>query len=162
MKKTVLLIIALTIAFCVSAQSSLPSPGGSVRPGMGNSLPAPGGNTWNNGWGNPWNSGWNNTPPPPPGTWIPSNTPNWQNSGAMNVMACGYDAQGVWRVLPLQVSYNYNGLQYDVEVLNAWNPWTDMWNYGVDVPAVNTSYYLRGNTYNFYAVLSTGTFYFNL
>lgn len=65
-------------------------------------------------------------------------------------------------MLPLRVSYEYNGVQYDVEVVNAWNPWSDTWNMGVDVPAVNTSYYLRGNYYDFYVVLSTGTYYFNL
>lgn len=80
----------------------------------------------------------------------------------MTVMACGYDAQGVWRVIPLRVSYKYNGIQYNVNVLNAWDPWTDMWDDAVNVPAVNTSYYIRGNNYDFYVVLSTGTYYFNL
>ncbi len=62
----------------------------------------------------------------------------------------------------MSVSYNYNGVQYNVTVLNAWNPWFNQWDYNVDVPAVNTYYLLRGVYYRFYAVLSTGTFYFNL
>ena len=138
------------------AQNSLPAPGG--RPGRGGgSLPAPGGvapsRSLGGGWGNPWNQGWN----PPPAF-----PPDWQDSGTATVMACGYDAQGVWRVLPLKVYYNYNGMQYDVTVVNAWNPWSYMWNYGVDMPAYNTSYFINGNTYDFYAPLSTGTYYFNL
>ena len=92
----------------------------------------------------------------------PLSSPNWQNSGVMNVMACGYDAQGVWRTIPLRVAYTYNGAQYDVNVLAAWNPWTDCWNRDLDVPAFNTTYFLNGNTYDFYTNLSTGTFYFNL
>ena len=87
---------------------------------------------------------------------------NFQNQGTIKVIACGYDATGVWRVLPLVVSYQYNGVQYAVNVLNAWNPWTDQWDTDVDVPAYNTDYQLRGNTYDFYTVLSTGTFYLNL
>ena len=109
------------------------------------------------------------TPPPAPvpgpGLFVPINTvgnPNWQNSGVINVVACGYDAQGVWRTIPLRVAYTYNGAQYDVNVLAAWNPWTDSWNQDVDVPAFNTTYFLNGVTYNFYTNLSTGTFYFNL
>ena len=54
-------------------------------------------------------------------------------------MACGYDAQGNWRTLPLQVSYTWNGFSYDVTVLNAWNPWTQSWNIGVDMPAYSTT-----------------------
>jgi len=65
-------------------------------------------------------------------------------------------------VLPLVVSYRYNGVQYGVNVLNAWNPWTDSWDRGVDLPAYNTTYYLRNVEYDFYTVLPTGTFYFNL
>lgn len=151
----------------MTAQNSLPAPGtgGSfnpapignnslMRPGAG-SAPAPG---WgNNGIG--WNPGPNfNNPGPGPG-W---NNPNWQNQGTMNVMACGYDAQGNWRTLPLYVSYTYNGVEYDVTVLNAWNPWSNSWNVGVDMPAYNTSYFINGQTYDFYAPLSTGTYYFNL
>lgn len=92
----------------------------------------------------------------------PLSSPNWQNNGVTTVIACGYDTQGVWRTLPLRVSYNYNGAQYNVTVLSAWNPWTDSWNYGVDVPAFNTYYFLNGTYFDFYVNLSTGTFYFNL
>lgn len=60
------------------------------------------------------------------------------------------------------VAYQYNGVQYQVTVINAWNPWMNMWNRNVDQPAYNTAYMLRGQEYNFYTVLSTGTFYFNL
>ena len=37
-----------------------------------------------------------------------------------------------------------------------------MWDRNVDQPAYNTSYYLNGTTFDFYTVLSTGTYYFNL
>ena len=121
--------------------------------------PGPGMGMWNPGpppgsWGGPWGGPWYNSP-----TVVVNNYPN---QGVTNVVACGYDAQGVWRTIPLHVSYTYNGVQYDVTVLNAWNPWTDMWDRGVDVPAYNTSYYLNGTTFDFYTVLSTGTYYFNL
>lgn len=89
-------------------------------------------------------------------------SPNWQNAGTVNVIACGTDAQGVWRTIPLRVSYVYNGAQYNVTVDSAWNPWTDCWNYNVDIPAFNTYYFLNGTYFNFYANLSTGTYYFNL
>lgn len=117
-------------------------PGPAPAPGDPNPAPP-------EGWVSP---GWTNGP----------NNPEWQNQGSMNVLACGYDSQGVWRVIPLFVSYYYNGVQYNVTVVNAWDPWTDQWNSGVDVPAFNTSFYLNGNTYNFYTQLSTGTYYFNL
>lgn len=147
------------------AQNSFPAPGSG-----GNSMPAPGsGGSFNPGppagpgggpgWGNPWGPGWNSGPMI---INTPLSSPVWQNSGSTNVVAVGYDAQGVWRTVPLTVAYQYNGVQYDVTVLNAWDPWTDMWNRGVDVPAYNTNYYLRGNEYDFYAVLGTGTYYFNL
>ncbi len=157
-------------ALGAAAQSSLPAPGsGGGRPAGGgfgggfggNSLPAPGaggqlapppGGPMGPGpWGSPWG-----------GPMMNPMGPNWQNTGRVTVMACGYDSYGVWRTIPLRVAYSYNGIQYNVTVINAWNPWTDMWNRGVDQPAFNTSYYLRGNTYNFYTVLSTGTYYFNL
>lgn len=165
MRHITILLTALSLALGAFAQNSLPSPGGSSFPG-GNSLPAPGGSNWSMGpgmggpnWGSPWG-------PPPPASnpsWTPTHYgSNWQQGGNLTVMACGYDAQGVWRVLPLRVNYDYNGIRYDVEVINAWNPWSDTWNMGVDVPAVNTSYYLRGSYYDFYVVLSTGTYYFNL
>ncbi|MDE6330343.1 MAG: hypothetical protein K2L83_06490, partial [Muribaculaceae bacterium] len=70
--------------------------------------------------------------------------------------------QGIWRAIPMNVAYTYVGGQYNVTVLSAWNPWTDMWNRAINQPAYNTNYYLRGNTYDFYTVLSTGTYYFNL
>lgn len=92
----------------------------------------------------------------------PLSTPNWENAGTTTVIACGYDAQGVWRTIPLRIAYNYNGAQYSVTVLSAWNPWVDAWNFGIDVPAFNTYYFLNGNYYNFYVNLSTGTWYFNL
>lgn len=161
MKLITILLAALSATWSISAQNSLPAPGGGKG---GNSLPAPGAGRWSMpmagpNWGSPWG-------PPPPASdpyWTPSHDgSDWQQGGNLTVMACGYDAQGVWRVLPLRVSYEYNGVQYDVEVVNAWNPWSDTWNMGVDVPAVNTSYYLRGNYYDFYVVLSTGTYYFNL
>lgn len=107
------------------------------------------------------------TPPPPPG-WgcagclsIPPNA-DWQNQGTMNVMATGYDSQGVEKQIPLFISYQFNGVQYNVTVLNAWNPYTYSWDANVDQPAYQTSYYFNGFTYNYYTVLSTGTFYFNL
>lgn len=172
MKTNRTLAFAFAIALGVSglnAQNSFPAPGSGGGPGGGNSLPAPGaggGFRPNNslmapgpgvpggpaGWGSPWG----------PGPGGPLSGPNWQNSGNMTVIGCGYDAQGVWRTIPLRVNYQYNGIQYNVTVLNAWNPWTDMWNMGVDQPAYNTSYYINGNTYDFYAPLSTGTYYFNL
>ena len=92
----------------------------------------------------------------------PLSSPNWQNQGTTTVIACGYDAQSVWRTIPLRVSYIYNGAQYNVTVDSAWNPWTDCWNYGIDDPAFSTYYFLNGNYYNYYVNLSTGTFYFNL
>lgn len=163
------------------AQNSFGAPGGGV--GGGNSAPAPGtggsfrpnapvgpanglgwnpgpgpvgpGPGWNNGWGPGWNN-WNTTP-----SIVVNVTPN-PNQGVEKVIACGYDAQGIWRVIPMKVAYIYNGAQYNVTVLDAWNPWTDFWETDLDQPAYNTYYYLRGVYYNFYAPLSTGTFYFNL
>ncbi len=154
--------IGVISAAGMSAQSSLPAPGtgGSFNPApINNNPPAPIGRP---GWGANgigWNPGPNFNNPGPGPAW---NNPNWQNQGTMNVMACGYDAQGIWRTLPLYVSYSYNGIEYDVTVLNAWNPWTSSWNVGVDMPAYNTSYYINGQNYDFYAPLSTGTYYFNL
>lgn len=143
------------------AQNSLPAPGsgGSYTPAPSN---PPNGIGWNPGppppssWGGPWSGGWYNAPG------LVVNSPNWTNQGTINVIACGYDARGVWRTLPLHVAYAYNGVDYDVTVLNAWNPWTDMWDRGVDAPAYNTTYYLNGQTFDFYTVLATGTYYFNL
>lgn len=154
--------VSVSGAVSMSAQNSLPAPGSGGGfnpappmggPGMGQPAPPPPA-----GWGSPWGASG-------PGVNLNINIgsqPGWQNQGYATVMACGYDAQGVWRVLPLYVSYEWNGAQYQVTVVNAWNPWTDVWNRGVDMPAYNTSYYLRGVTYDFYAPLSTGTYYFNL
>lgn len=167
MKTTFKTLLALGLTIFISAgaafgQNSAPppgapgGPGGPGGPGM-NSAPPPGQPAppppvAGPAWGSPWNSGWAG------GVY----SPGWNNNGYVTVTACGYDAQGVWRVLPLYVQYNYNGVQYNVTVINAYNPWSDTWNYNVDMPAYNTSYYINGNTYNFYAPLSTGTYYFNL
>lgn len=149
-------------AIGVIAQNSMPAPGsgGSFNPSPPNGIgwnPRPG---ISSSWGNPWGPGWSSYNPVMPD--VPLASPDWQNTGVTNVISCGYDAMGVWRTVPLNVSYNYNGVQYDVTVINAWNPWTSSWDTDMDVPAVNTSYYLNGQTFDFYAVLSTGTFYFNL
>ncbi len=156
-------------ALGMAAQNSLPAPGsgGSFRPNPG---PAPGlgmnGIGWNPGpptpayWGSPWYTGWNNSP-----TLVVSpsiSIGNFPDQGLTKVIANGYDAQGVWRVLPMLVSYQYNGVQYDVNVINAWDPWTDQWDKGLDLPAYNTNYLLRNVTYDFYTVLPYGTLYFNL
>ena len=84
------------------------------------------------------------------------------NQGTINVMATGYDTESVLVQIPLMVSYTFNGAYYDVTVLNSWNPFTQSWNIGVDSPAYQTDYYFNGFTYNYYANLPTGTFYFNL
>lgn len=154
----------------LSAQNSLPAPGsgGSFQPNIGGGF-GPGpvyGPSWNPGpppptyWGSPWYTGWNSTPSIVVSPSV--STGNFVNQGITRVIANGYDAMGVWRVLPLVVSYQYDGAQYDVTVLNAWNPWTDQWDKGLDVQAFNTNYILRNVTYDYYAVLSFGTFYFNL
>ncbi len=172
--------MALGVAFALPAmsQNSVPAPGsgGGFNPNPANgigwnpgpaasSAPAPGaGGGYRPGggmaWGNPWGPG------PGMGPQVVVNlNPGFvsgMNSGVCNVVGVGYDAQGIWRTIPMTVSYNWNGAQYSVQVLNAWNPWTDMWNRGVDASAYNTAYYLRGTTYDFYTVLSTGTYYFNL
>lgn len=177
MKRHILILATFLLSgfFSVSAQMPIGGPGGpgpvisapGSPAGLGNGpAPAPGSDIYNPG------------PPPvqqpplanpgPPGPLAPMvvgpalGSPNWQNAGTMTVIACGTDAQGVWRTIPLRVSYTYNGAQYNVTVDSAWNPWTDSWNFGVDVPAFNTYYFLNGTYYNFYVNLSTGTFYFNL
>lgn len=111
-------------------------------------------------------------PPPPPPAGVPAGwgAPGFLsappaagvNQGTLNVMATGYDTESVLVQIPLVVSFNYNGAYYQVTVLNAWNPYTQTWTLGVDVPAYNTSYYFNGFTYNYYAVLPSGTYYFNL
>lgn len=171
--KTLRFLKRLAIAFgilispiALNAQNSLPAPGsgGSFNPSGGYGGPGPvfpnGG--WSNpgpGWGPANGIGWN-----PPSVIVNTAYPTYnnQNNGVINVIACGYDAQGVWRNIPMYVAYQYNGVQYDVTVLNAWNPWTDTWDKGLDAPAYNTAYYLNGTTFDFYTVLSTGTYYFNL
>lgn len=105
--------------------------------------------------------------PPPPGwgySGYLSNPPStdWMNNGTINVMATGYDTESVLVQIPLVVSYSFNGVQYDVTVLNSWNPYTQNWTLGIDVPAYQTNYYFNGFTYNYYVNLATGTFYFNL
>lgn len=162
--------ILLGAVFGADAQNSLPAPGsgGSYTPNMGGSW----GGSWGGYnpiynpapappyWGSPWYAGWNYNP-----TVVLAPTvsaPDFTQQGTTKVIACGYDATGVWRVIPLKVSYVYNGAQYNVYVLNAWNPWTDQWDQGVDVKAYHTDYTLRDVNYDFYVVLSTGTFYFNL
>lgn len=163
-------------SFQVSAQNSAPAPGsgGSFNPSAPNgigwnpgpgasSAPAPGaGGSFQPAppaWGGPWGGGWQSSP-----SVIVNVNPGLINadSGVMSVVGVGYDAQGIWRTVPMRVAYSFNGAFYNVEVLSAWNPWTDMWNRGVDQQAYNTSYFLRGQTYNYYAPLSTGTYYFNL
>lgn len=150
------------------AQTSAPAPG-SVRygtplgwnpvPSM-TSAPAPGRPVNvpafpSQGWGG--NSlMWNSSPV--------SYQPAWQNPnyGTASVVGVGYDDEGVWRTVPLNIDYQYNGINYNVTVVNAWNPWTDSWDDDVDAPAYQTSYYLNGVTLNYYVPLSTGTYYFNL
>ncbi|MDE6272048.1 MAG: hypothetical protein K2M31_03470 [Muribaculaceae bacterium] len=135
--------------------TSAPAPGsgGAYTPNIGPVGPSP-------GWGGPWGPGYSSSP----AVIVNINpfSPGWSDSGTTSVVGVGYDAQGIWRTIPMTVAYNYVGGQYNVTVLNAWNPWTDFWNRGIDQPAYNTSYYLRGNNYNYYTVLSTGTYYFNL
>ena len=109
-------------------------------------------------------------PPPPntppgwgaPGMLVNPPSSDWMNSGTMNVMATGYDTESVLVQIPLVVSYSFNGVNYNITVLNSWSPLTQTWNLGVDVPANQTSYYFNGFNYNYVAYLPSGTFYFNL
>lgn len=184
--KSRIFTLAISLLFAIGAsfaQSSAPAPGSGGgfsggRPGGGGpggfggtSAPAPGsggsfqpnngpGGPGGPGWGGPWGGGWQSSPQ----VIVNVNpfSPGWSNSGTTSVVGVGYDAQGIWRAIPMTVAYNYVGGQYNVTVLNAWNPWTDFWNKGINQPAYNTSYMLRGNMYDFYTVLSTGTYYFNL
>ena len=84
------------------------------------------------------------------------------NNGISHVVAVGYDAQGVWETVPLVVHWHWNGVNYDVTVMTAWNPWTRAWDGQLDISAFQTQYALRGITYDYYVNLSTGTYYFNL
>lgn len=153
-------------SLAVFAQNSLPAPGsgGGFQPAGG--LPAGGfGGGFGptsapSNWGSPWYMGQMYNPPVVPVS-VPV-TVAQPNQGLTKVIACGYDAQGVWRVFPMLVSYQWNGVQYNVNVLNAWNPWTDQWNKGIDESAYNTDYYLKNIQYDYYTVLPWGTFYFNL
>lgn len=141
--------------------SDIPNhPGG----GPGIALPPP---RHYNSWGNMWGFGHGLGPNslmrparaahPPVAPPIPDT-----QSGRIGVVGCGYDDMGVWRTVPMTVDYNYNGAQYDATVVSAWDPWTDVWNYDIYVAAINTSYFINSVNYNFYVVLSTGTYYFNL
>ncbi|MCH5227854.1 MAG: hypothetical protein J1F16_08605 [Muribaculaceae bacterium] len=124
----------------------LPPPGPS-QPGM--QSPPPPAPPAPSGWANP---GYLATPP----------TADWMNQGTVNVMATGYDTESVLVQIPLVVAYSYNGAFYDVTVLNAWSPLTQTWNIGVDTAAQSTSYYFNGFNYNYYVMLPSGTYYFNL
>lgn len=102
----------------------------------------------------PWNQGW-----------VSKNDANANknlNKGEVTTLACGYDATGVWRTIAMRVAYRSNGILYKSIVLSAWNPWTDEWERNINVPAVNTDIDIKGTTFKFYVVLSTGTYYFNL
>lgn len=163
-------------ALGMSAQNSLPAPGsgGSFQPNVSPSF----GGGWGGGWGAGWGGGFN-PGPPPPSYWGSPWYDGWNynptiivqptvernplsEQGITKVVSCGYDIQGVWRVVPLTVSYQAKGSKYVVNVLNAWNPWTDKWDRGIDEPAYAVNYKLKGITYHYYVELPTGTFYFNL
>ncbi len=175
-----LITAAIVSIATISAQNSRPAPGsgGAFRPG--NSAPAPGsggaftpnvpqgpgpGAGFGPGgpmWGT--NNSMMNGGPWGPGSFSgPYNNGPGYNYGQSKVIAVGYDAQGVWQTIPMVVSWQWNGFFYDVDVENAWNPWTQMWEGGnLDIPAFQTTYTLRGVPYSWYANLSTGTYYFNL
>lgn len=163
-----ILLMAVFGGSTIFAQNSLPAPGsgGSFNPapiggspgglggGPGMGLGSGPGNMGNPilppgpGWGNQWGSSWN--------------SPSWTNQGITNVIACGYDFRGIWRTIPLNVAYTFNGADYNVTVLAAYNPWTQQWNNNLSTPAYETAFYLRGTTYDYFVNLSTGTYYFNL
>lgn len=93
----------------------------------------------------------------------PDNIPSVNfNNGISHLVAVGYDAQGVWETIPIIVQWQWGGAFYDVTVMDAWNPWTRAWDGSLDISAYQTSYVLRGVTYDWYVNLSTGTYYFNL
>jgi len=84
------------------------------------------------------------------------------NNGISHVIGVGYDVQGVWETVPLVVEWHWNGVNYDVTIMTAWNPWTRSWDGSLNISAYQTQYQLRGITYDYYVNLSTGTYYFNL
>lgn len=150
-EKTKTVGIILSVAFMLlTGLSAVSQPLPPPPPGPG--MPPPGGPV---------------APPPPPPGWggpgfLAAQPVNTMSQGTINVMATGYDTESVLVQIPLVVSYAYNGAYYDVTVLNAWSPFTQSWNIGVDEPAYQTDYYFNGFTYNYYVNLSSGTFYFNL
>lgn len=161
------MIAAIVFAIgSISAQNSAPAPGtgGAFTPNNG---PVPGGPAPAPGpngpmWGTS-NSLMNGGPWGPGSFSGPYNNGPGYNTGISKVIAVGYDASGVWETIPMVVSWHWNGFFYDVTVQNAWNPWTQSWEeYGLDIPAFETSYTLRGVPYTWYANISTGTYYFNL
>lgn len=105
-----------------------------------------------------------------PNSFFNSGYPDWYgngwnqnyNNGILHLIGVGYDAQGVWQTVPLIVEYQWNGVTYDLTVIDAWNPWTRAWDGSLDISAYQTEYQLRGVTYNWYVNLSTGTYYFNV
>ena len=125
-----------------------PPPNAPLPPGPGPAVPPPPPNT-PPGWGAP---GYLVTPP----------NGDWMNQGTLNVMATGYDTESVLVQIPLVVSYYFNGVNYNVTVLNAWSPFTQTWITGLDIPASQTSFYFNGFNYNFTVSLPSGTYYFNL
>lgn len=148
----------------VSAQNSAPAPGsgGAFTPnvpagpgpgsGFGLNVPMWGsGNSMMNG--GPWGPGAFSGP-------YYNNGPGF-NYGTSRVVGVGYDVQDVWETVPMVINWRWNGFFYDVTVESAWNPWTQMWESNLDIPAFQTTYTLRGVTYSFYVNLSTGTYYFN-
>lgn len=158
---------ALTLAATsVFAQNSAPAPGSggaftpntSYGPGYQGAGFGPGVPMWGSSPsmmnGGPWGPGAFSGP-------YYNNGPGY-NQGIMRLVAVGYDAQGVWETVPIVVSYDWNGFYYDVTVVNAFNPWTRMWEGQMSIPAFQTQYTLRGVPYSFYVNLSTGTYYFNL
>lgn len=174
MKRICLLFATCCIGFCsiIGQPAPPPPPAGSLPPLQAQPAPPQG----------PMQAGLQSpapgpmqpapqTPPPPsatpPGWGAPgylSYPPagDWMNQGTINVMATGYDSESVLVQIPLVVSYSFNGTTYNVTVLNAWSPFTQTWNLGVDVPASPTSFYFNGFNYNYTVTLPSGVFYFNL
>ena len=143
----------------IFAQAPLPPPpgqnpppppmGAPVAPSPANPIPPAPNPQTPPGWGAPGAL----TYPPAPG---------WMNQGTLNVMATGYDSESVLVQIPLVVSYSFNGVNYNVTVLNSWNPYSQTWNIGVDAPAYQGSNSFNGFTYNYLVTLPSGTYYFNL